>query len=102
MKRIVLAIGLLGVAACQKSPADKAADQLDNAAAQSDPAAAETLENAADALRDNDDANVAAAVQNAMSAAGTAQAPVEQPGGPTQAKPHEAGDPVPPPQTKGR
>jgi len=65
---------LILLAGCHSSPAQNAADQLDNAAAQSDPAAAATLENAADDMRDDFHGNVADATQNAMSAAGAAQA----------------------------
>ncbi|MBW8910310.1 MAG: hypothetical protein JF564_00025 [Sphingomonas sp.] len=67
-------LGLLLLAACGKNASDNAAAQLDNAAAQSDPAAAAVLSNAADDLRENDSANPAAETQNALQAAGNAQA----------------------------
>ena len=88
------------------------ADQLDNAANQADPAAAEVMRNEADQIRENgSDANLSAPsspVQSAMQNAGEADAngapsnnispPPTSPQ--TQAKPHRAGDTVPPPQTQ--
>ena len=72
--RRVLMIPLLLLAACGQSAADDQADRLDNAAAQSDPAAAAVLENAADALRENEGGDPQAQAQNALQAAGNAQA----------------------------
>ena len=60
--------------ACQRSPAERTADQLDNAAEQSDPAAAAVLENAAEQIRSGGSANPEATAQNALEAAGNAQA----------------------------
>ncbi|MBW8910654.1 MAG: hypothetical protein JF564_01870 [Sphingomonas sp.] len=77
MRVAPLLTGLLLLAACGKSAGDRTADQLDNAAEQSDPAAAAVLSNAADNLRENDPASPAADAQNALQAAGNAQA--EQP-----------------------
>lgn len=73
MKYLLFVTALIGLSACQQSPAENAADQLDNAAAQSDPAAAATLENAAEAMRDDFEGNASVEAQNAMSAAGAAQ-----------------------------
>jgi len=73
MKSIPFLAALICLSACQQSPAENAADQLDNAAAQSDPAAAAALENAADAMRDDFEGNASVAAQNAISAAGAAQ-----------------------------
>jgi hypothetical protein len=83
---VLLPAFALSLAACGKS-AEEAA--LENAAEQSTPEAAAVLENAAE-----EGANV----QEAMQAAGNAQAgshpaPISQ-----GAKPHAPGDPVPPPK----
>ncbi|WP_419825053.1 hypothetical protein [Sphingomonas sp.] len=111
MRRVVLPVFLacLSLAACNKGNAQ--ADALDNAATQADPAAADVMRNEADAIRENgSDANLSAAgspVQDAMANAGNAaersnaapgatQAPVKT--ADTQARPHKAGDQVPPPQ----
>ncbi|WP_340316486.1 hypothetical protein [Rhizorhabdus argentea] len=67
-------LGLLVLAACGNDANDNVAARLDNAAAQSDPAAAAVLSNAADDLRANDSADPAAEAQNALQAAGNAQA----------------------------
>lgn len=77
MRVTLLLTGLLLLTACGKNPGDETADQLDNAAEQSDPAAAAVLSNAAEDLRENESANPAAEAQNALQAAGNAQA--EQP-----------------------
>jgi hypothetical protein len=88
------------------SPADNAASQLESAADQSSPAAANVLDNAADQLRDSNVTDTNAAVQGAMQAgnaqaAQPAAAPPGRPSPPTVgAKPHAAGDPVPPPKLK--
>ena len=88
------------------------ADQLDKAANQADPAAADVMRNEADQIRENgSDANISAPsspVQSAMQNAGEADANASTsnnisppPTSPqTQAKPHHAGDTVPPPQTR--
>lgn len=80
MRRIAATMTItaaLGLAACQQSPAENAAEQLENAAAQSDPAAAAELENAADAMRESDaGASVNApgsAAQEALENGGAAQ-----------------------------
>ena len=103
---LALAAGL-GLVACggQQTPADNTADALENAAEQSTPEAAAVLENQADQIRDS---NVTqpiqepgSAGQQALQDAGNAQAAnAQQPAPPAQgAKPHAAGDPVPPPKT---
>jgi hypothetical protein len=86
---MALAAPLLLLAGCgQDGAADNNAAALERAAEQSTPEAADILRNAADSGGN---------VQEAMQAAGNAQAPTEAP--PQQgAKPHAAGDPVPPPQ----
>ena len=78
---------LLFLAACGQQSADQAA--LENAAEQSTPEAAAVLENAAEQ---------GANVQEAMQAAGNAQAGAAQAPPAQQAKPHAPGDPVPPPK----
>ncbi|HEX8667089.1 MAG TPA: hypothetical protein VF727_01790 [Allosphingosinicella sp.] len=91
----------LALAACgQSTPAENSADALENAAEQSTPEAAAVLENAAESIEEN--GGSPADVQNAMQAAGNAQAVGA---GGTQAapaakgaKPHAPGDPVPPPK----
>jgi PBP1b-binding outer membrane lipoprotein LpoB len=76
---VALAAALM-LSACggKSSPAENAADNLEAAADQSDPAAAEALDNAADAIRDKEGtgvpANVSSLEQNALAAAGDAQA----------------------------
>lgn len=90
MKRVKLALAVpLLLAGCgQNSAADNQADALERAADQSTPEAADILRNAADSGGN---------VQDALQAAGNAQAPTQAP--PQQgAKPHAAGDPVPPPK----
>ena len=105
---LALAAGL-GLVACggQQTPAENTADALENAAEQSTPEAAAVLENQADQIRDS---NVTqpiqepgSAGQQALQDAGNAQAATaQQPAPPAQgAKPHAAGDPVPPPKTTG-
>jgi hypothetical protein len=79
---------------------ENTAASLDNAAEQSDPAAAAVLENRADQVLEQ---NSTAPAQGALEAAGNAQAsgnagPMAPPA--QQAKPHAAGDPVPPPKVK--
>jgi predicted small lipoprotein YifL len=80
---------VLTLAACGQKDPNAAA--LENAARQSTPEAAAVLENAAES---------GANVQDAMQAAGNAQAPVSSntAAPATGAKPHAPGDPVPPPQ----
>ena len=84
---------LLFLAACgQSGAADNEAAALERAAEQSTPEAANVLLNAADQ---------GANVQDAMQAAGNAQAATGAPQAapPMQgAKPHAPGDPVPPPK----
>lgn len=90
MKRVTLALAaMLMLAGCgQDGAADNQAAALERAADQSTPEAADILRNAAD-----DGGNV----QDALQAAGNAQAETKAP--PQQgAKPHAPGDPVPPPQ----
>jgi hypothetical protein len=91
MKRVPLALAapLLALAGCgQDGAADNNAAALERAADQSTPEAADILRNAADAGGN---------VQEALQAAGNAQTATKAP--PQQgAKPHAAGDPVPPPQ----
>jgi hypothetical protein len=91
MKRVhsALAAPLLLLAGCgQNGAADNSAAALERAAEQSTPEAADILRNAADG---------GANVQDALQAAGNAQAATRPP--PQQgAKPHAPGDPVPPPQ----
>ena len=91
MKRVPLALAapLLLLAGCgQNGAADNSAAALERAAEQSTPEAADILRNAADG---------GANVQDALQAAGNAQVATQAP--PQQgAKPHAAGDPVPPPQ----
>ncbi|HEX8379286.1 MAG TPA: hypothetical protein VF619_01905 [Allosphingosinicella sp.] len=94
MKKLPFAlVAPLILAACgQGGAAGNNADALEQAAEQSTPEAAEVLRNAADQ---------GANVQEAMQAAGNAQAAAGQPQSapPHQgAKPHAPGDPVPPPK----
>jgi hypothetical protein len=93
----------LGVAGCgQQSQAENTAEALDEAAEQSTPEAAAVLENRADQIRDQ---NVTAPIdapgspaQQAMQEAGNAQVS-GQTAPPSQgAKPHAAGDQMPPPK----
>ncbi len=85
---LALAVPLMVIGCGQNSAADNEAAALERAADQSTPEAADILRNAADG-----DGNV----QDALQAAGNAQAATEAP--PQQgAKPHAAGDPVPPPK----
>lgn len=108
MKAVLAAVSLsLALVACGGggSQADNAADQLEKAADQSNPAAAQVLDNAANQIRDQNVADANAAVQQSLQEAGNVQAagaggamqrqPVPPPVG---AKPHRAGDPVPPPK----
>lgn len=92
MKRLSFALlAPLVLAGCGQSGGNEA-DALERAAEQSTPEAADVLRNAAD-RGDN--------VQEAMQEAGNAQAAAAQPQAapPTRdAKPHAAGDPVPPPK----
>ena len=103
MKSFALFAAALALAACgQPSPAENAAETLENAAEQSTPEAANVLENAAEQVRAGN-VQDPAAIQQAMEAAGNAQAPRPAPP-PRQvparsgARPHAPGDPVPPPQ----
>ena len=105
---LMSAVSLLATA-CHSGASQ--ADQLDNAANQADPAAANVMRNEAGQIRENgSDANLSAPsspVQSAMQNAGEADANTATsnnmspaPTSPqTQAKPHHAGDAVPPPQT---
>ena len=90
MKFLSLAVLLpLALAACGgNDAADNNAAALERAAEQSTPEAADLLRNAADEGAD---------VQDAMQAAGNAQAATPAPPA-LGAKPHAAGDPVPPPK----
>jgi hypothetical protein len=91
MNRVPLAFAaplLLLVGCGQKGAADDNAAALERAAEQSTPEAADILRNAADGGGN---------VQEALQAAGNAQAETKPP--PQQgAKPHAPGDPVPPPK----
>jgi hypothetical protein len=79
---------LLALMGCgQNSAADNNAAALERAAEQSTPEAADVLRNAAEN---------GAGVQEAMQAAGNAQAASPPPA--QGAKPHAPGDPVPPPK----
>jgi predicted small lipoprotein YifL len=87
MKLMPLA-ALLALAGCgQNGPAENNAAALERAAEQSTPEAAEVLRNAAEN---------GAEVQDALQAAGNAQVADAPPA--QGAKPHAAGDPVPPPK----
>ncbi len=96
MKRMRISLLALTLAGCGgNSAADNNAAALEAAAEQSTPEAADLLRNAAEQ---------GANVQDAMQAAGNAQAEADrpQPAPPTQgAKPHAPGDPVPPPKVTG-
>lgn len=111
MRRFVPALAAFVVlAACgTQESAEDVSDQLEEAAEQSDPAAAQVLENAADRIEEMEGVAPAGApgsvAQDAMQRAGEAQlgnmAVGQQPTPePLQAKPHRAGDPVPPPKIK--
>lgn len=99
-------ISLVALSACGGStPAENSAAQLEEAAEQSDPSAAPILENAADQIRDQNAGDANAAAQQALEQAGNVQAgtvsQTQTPPPPAVgAKPHQAGDPVPPPKTK--
>ena len=92
MKRLSFALlAPLILAGCGQGGGNEA-DALERAAEQSTPEAADVLRNAADR---------GANVQDAMQAAGNAQAAAARPQAapPTRgAKPHAPGDPVPPPK----
>lgn len=92
-------LGAFALASCGggKSPAENSAAQLDNAAAQSTPEAAGVLNRAAERIRDNNVSDPNAA-QEALQAAGNAQAKGGGAAPQVGAKPHSAGDPVPPPK----
>jgi hypothetical protein len=96
MNRIAIALAAtLGLAACgSPSAGGNEAEALMNAAEQSTPEAAAVLENAAE-----QGANVQEAMQAAGNAQAEAKAPVAAPPA-QQAKPHAKGDPVPPPKVK--
>jgi hypothetical protein len=83
-----------------KTPAENSAAMLDNAASQSGPEAAGVLNSDARMIREKNisDPN---AVQAAMQDAGNAQSVGAHRNGQLGAKPHAAGDPVPPPKLKG-
>jgi hypothetical protein len=90
MKRVLLALAVLPmlVGCGRNGGADDNAAALDRAAEQSTPEAEDILRNAADSGGN---------VQDALQAAGNAQAATQPP--PQQgAKPHAPGDPVPPPK----
>lgn len=106
-------LAALPLAAC--GGAETPSEKLEEAAEQSDPAAAAVLENAADRIEDMNAVQPVgepgSAAQQAMQEAGDAQArTVQQPGQAgteldasvtgAGAKPHQAGDPVPPPQVE--
>ena len=85
---LAFAAPLLLIGCGQNGAADNNAAALERAAEQSTPEAEDILRNAADSGGN---------VQDALQAAGNAQAATQAP--PQQgAKPHAAGDPVPPPQ----
>ncbi len=86
-RRYVIGCAVLLLAACGRSAADNAADQLENAAEQSDPAAASVLDNAAESIRDREPVSAGAEAQNALQAAGNAQA--QTPTGNQQARPRQ-------------
>jgi ribosomal protein L12E/L44/L45/RPP1/RPP2 len=90
MKRVplALAVPLMLVGCGQDGTADNNAAALERAAEQSTPEAADILRNAADG-----GGNVQEALQEAGNAQAASKAPPQQ-----GAKPHAAGDPVPPPQ----
>jgi hypothetical protein len=98
---VLAALGALLTAGCggSKTPAENSAAALDNAARQSTPEAAGVLNRAASDIRDNNVSDPNAA-QAAMQAAGNAQAAAKAPAQ-AGAKPHAAGDPVPPPKLRG-
>ncbi|MGF7147267.1 hypothetical protein FHS96_000876 [Sphingomonas zeicaulis] len=100
MKVLIPLVTLLLVGACADDAADNVADQLENAADQSGNIAAPILDNAADDIRDGS-VDPAGDAQNAMSVAGNAQAEQQVPPPAVQAQPHQPGDPVPPPKTRG-
>lgn len=88
--KLVPLFALFALAGCgQDSAADNNAAALERAAEQSTPEAADVLLNAAENGAD---------VQEAMQAAGNAQAAAEAPPPQQGAKPHAPGDPVPPPK----
>jgi hypothetical protein len=96
MVPFALVAPLMLIGCGQQKAADSDAAALERAAEQSTPEAADVLRNAADG---------GANVQEAMQAAGNAQAAAEQPQKvPPQlgAKPHAPGDPVPPPKIRSR
>lgn len=98
---LLLALALAACGGGAQDPVENTADQLEQAAEQSDPAAAAVLENAADDVREqNSVAPADEALEKAgNAAAATAARPQRQPAPPSQgAKPHAAGDPVPPPK----
>ena len=83
-------VALLALAGCGRDgAADDNAAALERAAEQSTPEAADVLLNAAEN---------GTGVQEAMQAAGNAQAGAAAPPPQQGAKPHAPGDPVPPPQ----
>lgn len=103
---LALAAAGLALAGCGgESENQTAAEALEEAADQSTPAAADVLENAAEGMREGDP-GAPASVDEAMRAAGNAQAEAIRPPAPRsvppqqQAKPHEKGDPVPPPKVE--
>ena len=92
MLPFALVAPLMLIGCGQQGAADNSAAAIERAAEQSTPEAADVLRNAADH---------GANVQDAMQAAGNAQAAAAQPQKvpPQQgAKPHAPGDPVPPPK----
>ena len=88
--KLVPVVAFLALAGCgQDGAADNNAAALERAAEQSTPEAADVLVNAAEN---------GTAVQDAMQAAGNAQAGAVAPPPQQGAKPHAPGDPVPPPK----
>lgn len=103
---LAAAFGLAGCGGGQQSPAENTAEALENAAEQSTPEAAAVLENQADQIRDSNVtqpiSEPGSAGQQALQDAGNAQVGSAQAAPAAEgAKPHAAGDPVPPPQTSG-
>ena len=98
----VIAVLLAPLPACGGGgdAVENTAAQLENAAAQSDPAAAAVLNNRAEEVLEQ---NSTGPAQGALEAAGNAQLQSTNAGPmtpPKQAKPHQPGDPVPPPKVQ--
>jgi hypothetical protein len=99
---LVALLGGLSACGSGSSAADNSAAQLEQAAEQSTPEAANVLDNAAEQIRDGNGADANAAAQQALQEAGNVQAAGRGPAPTPQAgaKPHQPGDPVPPPKTQ--